>query len=239
MKTLLTAAAVALAAPAALATDTLTRDEIAKLPFATALAYAEAIDAHCFPDRRYVTADLAAAAITQTGLQNKPFLQPDQTREAAGLLERDQSACGPFKAFVEKVTATIPEMQPKMDAMLAALRREKAERDAAQARAERVAQCVFVVAKVKEFLAAHWSLANGSYTEELPRCIDDLSKVPEAGALLTEAKTVLPQMMASIKAQSARDRAVLEQSDVDPKRAIADWCARQSEKPAICDEAAR
>ena len=62
--------------------------------------------------------------------------------------------------------------------------------------------------------------------------------MPEAGALLTDAKTVLPQLTESIKARSAKDGAVSEQGEVDPKRAIADWCAKQSEKTALCDETA-
>ena len=82
-------------------------------------------------------------------------------RAEASLLKADRSACEPAKAFVDGVTATIPEMQPKMDATLAALEKEEARRDAAQARAARIAQCGHVVATVKAFLAAKWSLANG------------------------------------------------------------------------------
>ena len=47
MKVTLLTAAIALVGTKALAADTLTRDEIAKLPFMTAFAYAEAIDAFC------------------------------------------------------------------------------------------------------------------------------------------------------------------------------------------------
>ena len=208
MKANLFTAVIAVAATAANAGDMMTKDEIAKLPFVRALAYAEAIDAYCFPDWHYVTADLAAAAVTQAGLQNKPFIESGQTLAAANQLKRDHSACEPAKAFVDSVAASIPEMRPRMDATLAALKKEEAERNAAQARAARIAQCSDIVARVKEFLAAHWSLANGSYAEELPRCIADLSAMPEAGALLTDAKTVLPQMTESIKARSAKDGAV-------------------------------
>jgi hypothetical protein len=86
---------------------------------------------------------------------------------------------------------------------------------------------------VKAFLAAHWSLANVSYEEELPRCVADLAAMPEAGALLAEARTLLPQ----IKAKSTKDSAAPEQGEIDPKRVIADWCAKQTEKTALCDEA--
>ena len=235
MKANLLTAVIALAATAVHADNTLTKDEIGRLPFIRALAYAEAIDAHCFPDWHYVTADLAAAAVTQAGLQNKPLVESGQTLEAANQLKRDHSACEPAKAFVDSVAASIPEMRPRMDTTLAALKKEEAERNAAQARAARIAQCSDVVARVKEFLAAHWSLANGGYAEELPRCIADLSAMPEAGALLTDAKTVLPQMTESIKARSAKDRAV-DQGEVDPKRVIADWCAKQSDKTVLCDK---
>ena len=238
MKATLLTAAIALAGTEALAADTLTRDEIAKLPFMTALAYAEAIDAYCLPEWHYASTALAAAAITQADLQDKSYFGAEQTREASRL-KADRSACEPAKAFVDRVTATIPEMQPKMDATLAALKKEEAQRDAAQARAARIAQCGHVVAMVKAFLAAKWSLANGGYEEELPRCIADLAAMPEAGALLAEAKTLLPQMTERIKVQPGKDRAVPEQSEVDPKRIIADWCAKQTEKTALCDEAAK
>ena len=49
MKAKLLTAAIALAATAAQAVEPLTKDEIAKLRFMTALAYAEAIDVYCFP----------------------------------------------------------------------------------------------------------------------------------------------------------------------------------------------
>ena len=89
-------------------------------------------------------------------------------------------------------------MQPKMDATLAALRKEEALRDESQARAARIAQCDHVVAIVKAFLAAKWPLEN-DYEEELPRCITDLAAMPEAGVLLAEAKTLQPQMTERIK----------------------------------------
>ena len=238
MKATLFTAAIALAAAEALAADTLTSDEIAKLPFMAALAYAEAIDAYCLPEWHYASTALATAAITQADLQDKSYVGAEQTREASRL-RADRSACEPAKAFVDRVTATIPEMQPKMDATLASLKKEEAQRDAAQARAARIAQCGHVVATVKAFLAAKWSLADGGYEEELPRCIADLAAMPEAGALLAEAKMLLPQMTERIKAQSGKDRAVPEQSEVDPKRVIADWCAKQTEKTALCDEAAK
>ena len=76
MKANLFTAVIAVAATTANAGDMMAKDEIAKLPFIRALAYAEAIDAYCFPDWHYVTADLAAAAVTQAGLQNKPFIDP-------------------------------------------------------------------------------------------------------------------------------------------------------------------
>ena len=169
MRAKLFAAFIALTASAANAADMMTQDEIAKLPFVRALAYAEAIDAYCFPDWHYVTADLAAAAIAQAELQNKPFVEPDPALEAASLLKRDHSACEAAKAYVNVAAASIPAMRPRMDATLAALKKAEAERNTAQARAARIAQCSDVVARVKEFLAAHWSLANGGYAEELPQ----------------------------------------------------------------------
>lgn len=235
MKAKLLTAAIALAATAAQAVEPLTKDEIAKLRFMTALAYAEAIDVYCFPDWHYVTADLAAAAKTQAGLQNRLLVDLDQTREATSKLKSDQSACKPAKAFVDRIAATIPAMQPRMNAALAALRRDEATRKAAQARAERIAQCSDVVARVKEFLGAHWSLSNGGYAEDLPRCIADLSEMPEAAALLSDAKAVLPEMTESIKARSGEDRP-LSDPEIDPRKPIADWCAKQSEKTALCDE---
>ena len=231
MRATLLTAAIALATAEALAADMLTKDEIAKLPFMAALAYAEAIDAYCLRDWHYASTGLAAAAITQADLQDKPYSGVEQTRED---LKADKLACEPAKAFVDRVTATIPEMQPKMDATLAALKKERAQRDAAQARAERIAQCDHVVAVAKAFLAAKWSLADGGYEEELPRCITDLTAMPEAGALLAEAKILLPQIAERIEAQPAKDHA---EEDVDPKRIIADWCAKQTEKTALCEEA--
>ena len=235
MKANLFAAVIALAASAADAADMMTKDEIARLPFVRALAYAEAIDAYCFPDWHTVTADLAAAAVTQAGLQDKPFVEPGQTLEAADLLKRDRSACGPAKAFVDKVAATIPAMRPRMNATLAALKKAEAERNAAEARAARIAQCSDVVARVKEFLAAHWSLANGGYADELPRCIADLAAMPEAAGSADRCQDGAAEMTASIKAQSAKDGAAVEQGEVDPKRVIADWCAKQSAKTGLCD----
>ncbi len=238
MKATLLTAAIALTITEAQAEDILTRDEIAKLPFMTALAYAEAIDAYCLRDWHYASTDLAAAAITQADLQDKSRSGVEQTREASRL-KADKSACEPAKAFVDRVTATILEMQPKMDATLIALKKERAQRDAAQARVARVAQCGHVVAVVKIFLAARWSLANGGYEEELPRCIADLAAMPEAGALLAEAKTLLPQMTERNRVQLGKDRAVPEQSEADPKAIIADWCAKQTEKTALCGEGAK
>lgn len=239
MKANLLTAAIVLAATAAHAADMLTDEEIARLQFGKALAYAQAIDVHCFPDWHYVTADLAAAAIAEAGLQKKSIVESDETQDATSHLERDQSACEPAKAFVDRVVAAIPEIQPRMDATLAALKKQEAQREAAQASAARIAQCSDVVDRVTKFLVAHWSLANGGYAEDLPRCIADLSAMPGAGALLADAKAVLPQMTQSIEARSAKDHAVSELGDVDPKRTIADWCAKQSEKTALCDDAAK
>ena len=99
-------------------------------------------------------------------------------------------------------------------------------------------QCGHVVAVVRIFLTARWSLAHGGYEEELPRCIADLAAMPEAGALHgpgqhAKAKTLLPQMNERIHGQPAKDRTV---GEVDPKRIIADWCAKQTEKTALCEE---
>ncbi|HEV2897689.1 MAG TPA: hypothetical protein VGX71_07615 [Pseudaminobacter sp.] len=226
-------AAIALAATGAQAADILTRGEIAELPFMTAFAYAEAIDAVCLPEWHYASTALAAAAIAQADLQDKSYVGAERTREAS-LLRGDRSACEPAKSFVDKVAATIPEMQPRMDATLAALEKEEAQRDAARARAEQIAQCGHVVAVVKAFLAARWSLADGGYEEELPRCIAELAAIPEAGDLLAEAKTLLPQMVARIKMQSGNDS--VKQGDVDPQKIIADWCDKQRVKTALCDE---
>ena len=236
MRATLLTTAIVLAAAEALAADMLTRDEIAKLPFMAALAYAEAIDAYCLPEWHYAGIALAAAASTQADLQDKSYSGGEEMREASRL-KADKSACEPAKAFVDRVTATIPAMQPKMDATLTALKKERAQSDAAQARAGRIAQCDHVVAVVKAFLAAKWSLGDGGYQEELSRCITDLEAMPEAGALLAEAKMLLPQIAERIKAQSGKDRAEPEQSEVDPKRVIADWCAKQTEKTALCEEA--
>jgi hypothetical protein len=231
-------AAIALTFTEAQAAEALTRDEIARLQFISALAYAEAVDAYCLRDWHYASTDLAAAAMTQADLQDKSYSGVEQTREASRL-KADLSACEAARAFVDRVTATIPEMQPKMDATLTALKKERAQREAAQARAARIAQCGHVVAMVKAFLAAKWSLADGGYQEELPRCIADLAATPEAGALLAEAKILLPQMTERIKVQSGEDRAVPEHREVDPKQVIADWCAKQTEKTALCDEGAK
>jgi hypothetical protein len=225
-------AAIALAAAEALAADTLTTDEIAKLPFMAALAYAEAIDAYCLRDWHYASTALAAAAITQADLQDKTYSGTEQTREASRLKD-DRLACEPAKAFVDRVTATIPEMQPKMDATLEVLEKEKAQRAAAQARATRIAQCGHVVDMVKIFLAQRWSLTGGGYEQELPRCITDLTAMPEAAALLAEAKTLLPQMIERIDVQPEKDPAV---GGVNPKQVIAEWCAKQTAKTALCDD---
>ena len=235
MKTILLAAVIALAADEALAADTLTRAEIAELPFMTAFAYAEAIDAYCLPEWHYAGIALAVAAMTQAELQNKPYLGAKEARDASRL-RADRSACEPAKALVDRVVATIPEMQPKMDATFAALKKEEAERKTAQAGATRVAQCGHVVAMVRAFLEARWPLADGGYEEELPRCIADLAAMPEAGGLLAEAKTLLPKLLERIEAQPTRDPAV---GEADPKRIIADWCAKQTEKTALCDQAAK
>ena len=72
-------------------------------------------------------------------------------------------------------------MRPRMDATLAALKKEEAERNAAQARAARIAQCSDIVARVKEFLAAHWSLANGIYAEECPAVSPTSPRCPRRG----------------------------------------------------------
>ena len=237
MKVTLLIATIALVGPKALAADTLTSDEIAKLPFVTAFAYAEAIDAFCLPEWHYASLALAAAAITQADLQDKSYVGAEQTAEAS-LLKTDRSACEPAKAFVDGVTATIPEMQPKMDATRAVIEKQEARRDAAQARAARIAQCGHLVATVKAFLAAKWSLPN-DYAEELPRCIADLAAMPEAAALLADAKTLLPQMIERIKMQPGKDGADAEQGDVNSKQIIADWCAKQTQKTALCEEAAK
>ncbi len=231
-------AAIALIVTEALAAEALTRDEIAKLQFIPALAYAEAIDAYCLRDWHYASNALAAAAMTQADLQGKSYSGVEQTLEASRL-KADLSACEPARAFVDRVAATIPEMQPKMDATLTALKKERAQREAAQARAARIAQCGHVVAMVKIFLESKWSLANGGYQEELPRCIADLAAMPEAGAQLAEAKTLLPRMTERIKAELGMDRAVPEQGEADPKATIADWCAKQTEKTDLCGEGAK
>src|SRR5262245_10329053 len=74
MKATLFTAVVALAAGETVAADALTRDEIEKLPFMTALAYAEAIDAYCLPVSRYASTALMVAANAQADLQNKLFV---------------------------------------------------------------------------------------------------------------------------------------------------------------------
>lgn len=236
MRPILFTAVIALVAAEALAEDMLTGEEIAKLPFITALAYAEAIDAYCLPEWHYASITLVAAAKTQADLQNKSYVGAEQTREASRL-GVDRSGCEAAKAFVHTVTATIPEMQSKMDATLAGLEKKEAQRDAAQARAVRIAQCGHVVATVKAFLAAHWSLADGGYEEQLPSCIADLAAMPEAGTLLAVARTLLPQLTERIKVQSEKGRSASKQSDADSKGIIADWCAKQTEKTELCDKA--
>jgi hypothetical protein len=237
MKATLFTAVIWLGAAEALAADMLTRDEIAKLPFLTAFAYAEAIDAYCLPEWHYASTALVAAAITQADLQDKSYGGAEQTAEAS-LLKADRSACEPAKAFVDGVTATIPKMQPRMDATLAALEKEEARRDAAQARAARIAQCGHLVTTVKAFLAAKWPLEN-DYEEELSRCIANLAAMPEAGGLPADAKTLLPQMTERMKIQSPKDGVKAEKGDVDQKQIIADWCAKQTQKTALCEEAAK
>ena len=91
--------------------------------------------------------------------QDKSYVGAGQTAEAS-LLRADWSACEPAKAFVDGVTATLPEMQPRMDATLAAIEKEEARHDAIRAGGARIAQCGHVVATVKAFLQAKWSLSN-------------------------------------------------------------------------------
>jgi len=228
MKMMLLAAAIALVGTKAPAAETLTSDEIARLPFMTAFAYAEAVDTFCLPEWHYASTALATAAITQADLQDKSYFEAEQTAEAS-LLQNDRSACQPAKAFVNEVSATIPEMQPKMNATLAVMEKEEARRDAVMTRRARLAQCGHVVATVKAFLEAKWSLTD-DYQQELSRCIVDLAAIPEAALLLADAKTLLPQMNERMKMQSAKDGVMAEQSDADRKQIIADWCAKQTQK---------
>ena len=159
MKAHVSTAVIWLGAAEAVAGELLTGDEIARLPFMTAFAYAEAIDTFCLPEWHYASTALATAAITQADLQDKSHVGAGQTAEAS-LLRADWSACEPAKAFVDGVTATLPEMQPRMDATLAAIEKEEARHDAIRAGGARIAQCGHVVATVKAFLQAKWSLAN-------------------------------------------------------------------------------
>jgi hypothetical protein len=237
MKATLFTAVVWLGAAEALAADMLTRDEIARLPFMTAFAYAQAIDTYCLPEWHYASTALVAVAITQADLQDKSYEGAEQTAEAS-LLKADRSACEPAKAFVDRVSATIPEMQPRMDATLAALEKEETRRDEAQERGVRIAQCGHVVATVKAFLEAKWPLEN-DYEVELSSCIANLGAMPEAATLLADAKTLLPQLTERIKMQSrpGKDSVEAGQGDVDAKQITADWCARQTQKTALCEEA--
>jgi hypothetical protein len=235
MKTALLATAVWVAAGQSLAADALSADEIAKLPFMSAFAYAEAIDAYCLPDWHYASTALAVAAITQANLQDKSYLGAEETVEAT-LLRRDRSACQVAKAYVDKVSATIADMQPRMETSLALHGNEEARRDARRTRAALIEQCRHVVATVKAFLVAKWPLGDGGYEEELPRCIAGLAAMPEAGSLLGEAKALLPQLTERIRLQSPKDRITAEEGEVDPQRIIADWCSRQTVKTALCDE---
>ena len=159
MKAHMFTAVIWLGAAEAVAGELLTGDEIARLPFMTAFAYAEAIDTFCLPEWHYASTALATAAITQADLQDKSYVGAGQTAEAS-LLRADWSACEPAKAFVDGVTATLPEMQPRMDATLAAIEKQEARHDAIRAGGARIAQCGHVVATVKAFLQAKWSLAN-------------------------------------------------------------------------------
>ena len=237
MKRALLATAFGLAAAQLSAADALTTDEITKLPFMSAFAYAEAIDAYCLPDWHYASMALAVAAITQANLQDKSHLGAEETREAY-LLRRDRSACEVAKAFVDRVSATIPEMQPRMDTSLALHGDAEAKRDTRRARAALIEQCRHVVATVKAFLAAKWPLGDGGYEEELPRCIAKLAAMPEARSVRDEAKGLLPQLTERIRLQSPKDRIKPEQGEVNSKRIIADWCTKQTEKTALCEETA-
>ena len=73
----------------------------------------------------------------------------------------------------------------------------------------------------------------GRLRGRIARCITDLSAMPEAGALLSEAKILLPQIAELIEAQAAKDHA---EEDVDPKR-IADWSPSRRKRTALCEEA--
>ena len=100
MKAHMFTAVIWLGAAEAVAGELLTGDEIARLPFMTAFAYAEAIDTFCLPEWHYASTALAAAAITQADLQDKSYVGAGQTAEAS-LLRADRSACEPAKAFVD------------------------------------------------------------------------------------------------------------------------------------------
>jgi hypothetical protein len=233
MKAPLFTAVILLAAGKALAGEILTGDEIAKLPFMTAFAYAEAIDTFCLPEWHYASTALAAAAVTQADLQDKSYVGAAETAEAR-LLRADRSACDPAKAFVDGVTATIPKMQPKMDATLALIEKEEARREATRARGARIAQCGHVVATVKAFLKAKWSLEN-DYEKELSSCISDLGALPEAGPLLSEAQTLLPQMTERMRIQSGSNARQAGQSAIEQKQILDDWCAKQTRQASLCD----
>jgi hypothetical protein len=235
MKAPLFTAVIWLGAAEALAGEILTGDEIAKLPFMTAFAYAEAIDAFCLPEWHYASTALAAAAITQADLQDKSYVGAEQTAEAS-LLRADRSACEPAKAFVDGVTATIPKMQPRMDTTLAVIEKEEARREATRARGARIAQCGHVVETVKAFLKAKWLLAN-DYEKELSNCVTELEAHAEARALLSEAKTLLPQMTERMKVQSGKDRLQTGHGEIEQKRILADWCAKQTQKASLCEVA--
>ena len=232
MKAPLFTAVIALAAAEALAADTLTRDEIAKLPFMAALAYAEAVDAYCLPEWHYAS-PLAAAAITQADLQNTSYLGSEQTREASRL-KADRSACEPAKAFVNRVTATISEMQPKMDATLAALKEggSPARRGSSKGRADRAMR----PCRCRGEGISGGALVTGEC--QLRRRIAPLRRRPRRDARgRGPAGRGENAAAADQRRQSTKDGAAPEQGEVDPKRVIADWCARQTERTALCDEA--
>src|SRR5262245_58627595 len=138
MNTSVFVVAVTLAAEG-LTANVMTRDEIDMLPFMTALAYAEAIDAYCLPQWHYASLALTTAATMQADLRNKSHLGIEPTRDASRL-QSDRSACVPAMAFVDKVTGTIPDLQPRMEATLAALEQDETRRSADRARADRIDQ---------------------------------------------------------------------------------------------------
>jgi endonuclease YncB( thermonuclease family) len=196
-------------------------EDIRALPFVKAYAYAEAIDRFCFADREYATSDLFGMASDQAHmlqdvavLVDAASIQAKAERTAVDHLKRDQSACAPAMAFVDKAVASMPEMKPKMAAMRQAFEGDRAAREEAEAKAkakteaerettETIAACTLSVETATEFLAEGKSLKFTTFVESLSGCIKEIPETPATAKLLADAKAVLARVNAKIAADGS------------------------------------